>query len=200
MSKVDIKKIGGYKEEIEEAIEEPLDDSEIRHYLPDAKIMTYKELSKYRHINELLPEETDYVIILYLDAPNKGHWTAVLKYKNIYEMFDPYGVKELDEELKWTPCPQRIKLGVAIPYLTRLFNTIEKPYKGILSTFEYQDDKMNINSCGKHCVFRILKLLDNQMNIQQYYNYMKGMRKKFNLSYDEIVATMIAPEIDINED
>jgi hypothetical protein len=196
MSKVNIKKLGGFKEEIDEVIEDPLDDSEIRHYLPDAKIMTYKELGKYRHINELLPEETDYAIILYLDAPNKGHWTAVLKYNNVYEMFDPYGIKELDEELKWTPCPQRIKLGVAIPYMTRLFNTIEKPAKGVLSTYDYQDDKTSVNSCGRHCVYRILKLLDNKMDIQQYYNHMKKLRKDYNLTYDEIVSTYVNPEID----
>ena len=196
MSKVNIKKIGGFKEEIEEVIEEPLDDSEIRDYLPDAKILKYSELAKYRHINELLPEETDYAIVLYLDGQNKGHWTAVLKYKNVYEMFDPYGVKELDEQLKWVPCPQRIKLQVAIPYMTRLFNTIEKPHKGILSTFDYQDDKTNVNSCGRHCVYRILKLLDNGMNINQYYNHMRDLRRKFNLTYDEIVSTYVNPEID----
>ena len=195
MSKININKIGGFKEEIEEVIEQPIDDSEIRFYLPDAKIKTYKELSQYRNINELLPENKDYAIILYLDAPNKGHWTAVLKYDNKIEMFDPYGIKEIDEELQWVPCPQRIKLGVAIPYMTRLFNTIKKPQKGILSTYEYQDDKRNVSSCGRHCVYRILKLLNNDMDIEQYYKHMKELRKRFNLTYDQIVSTYINSDI-----
>ena len=109
MSKVNIKKIGGFKEEIEEVMEEPLDDAEIRFYLPDAKILKYSELAKYRNINELLPENTDYAIILYLDEENKGHWTAVLKYdnKNITKLwswcrgdYDDNGhfeIKKLDE-------------------------------------------------------------------------------------------------------
>jgi hypothetical protein len=198
MSKVNIKKLGGYKEEINQVMEEPLDDSEIRFYLPDAKILKYSELAKYRNINELLPENKDYAIILYLDEVNKGHWTAVLKYDNKIEMFDPYGTKQLDQQLNWVPCAQRIKLKVAIPYMTRLFNTIKAPQKGVLSTIEYQDDKKsNNNSCGKHCVYRILKLLNNNMSIDQYYNHMKDLRKKYNLTYDEIVSTYIAPEIDI---
>ena len=196
MSKINIQKLGGFKEEIKEVIEDPLDDSEIRDYLPDAKILTYPELSKYRNINELLPENKDYAIILYLDEPNKGHWTAVLKYDNKIEMFDPYGVKEIDEELKWVPCAQRIKLKTAIPYMTRLFNSIKLPQKGILSTFEYQDDKTSVASCGRHTVYRILKLLDDDMDIEQYYNHMKNLRKKFNITYDQIVSTYVNPEID----
>jgi len=195
MSKYNIKKIGGFKEEIEEKIEDPLDDSEIREYLPDAKIFTYKELSKYKNINQLLPNPIDYAIILYLDEPSKGHWTAILKYNNKIEMFDPYGIKELDEELDWVPCTERIKLGVAIPYITRLFNSIKKPQKGILSTFEYQDDHYNVNTCGRHVVYRILKLLNNNMNIDEYYKHMKKLRKEFNLTYDEIVSTNINPDI-----
>jgi hypothetical protein len=35
------------------------------------------------------------------------------------------------------------------------------------------------------------------MSIDQYYNHMKDLRKKYNLTYDEIVSTYIAPEIDI---
>ena len=198
MSKVNIKKIGGFKEEVNEKIEDPLDDSEIRFYLPDAKILTYPELSKYRNINELLPENKDYAIILYLDQPNKGHWTCVLKYNNTIEMFDPYGIKELDEELKWIPCSERIKLKQAVPYMTRLFNSIEKPQKGIISSIEYQDDKNNVNSCGRHVVYRILKLLDDDMNIEQYYNHMKKLRKAYNLTYDEIVSTYVVPDIDQN--
>jgi hypothetical protein len=196
MSKINIQKLGGFKEEIKEVIEDPIDDSEIREYLPDAKILTYKELSKYRNINELLPDNKDYAIILYLDEPNKGHWTALLKYNNTFEMFDPYGLKELDEELKWVPCPQRIKLGVAIPYMTRLFNTIKKPQKGILSTFEYQDEKSSVASCGRHCVYRILKLMQDDMDIEQYYNHMKDLRKKYNLTYDQIVSVNVNPEIE----
>lgn len=195
MSKININKIGGFKEEIEEVIEQPIDDSEIRFYLPDAKILTYPELSKYKNINELLPENKDYAIILYLDAPNKGHWTAVLKYNNKIEMFDPYGIKEIDEELKWVPCTERIKLKVAVPYMIRLFNSIKKPQKGVLSTFEYQDDKTSVASCGRHTVYRILKLLNNNMNIEQYYNHMKDLRKKYNLTYDQIVSTYINSDI-----
>ena len=56
-------------EELKDIIADPLDDLEIRHYLPHAKIITYNELSRYKSINQLLPGETDYVIILLDEAP-----------------------------------------------------------------------------------------------------------------------------------
>ena len=42
-----------------------MEDKDIRHYLPNAKIITYDELSNLQNISELLPKHKSYVIILY---------------------------------------------------------------------------------------------------------------------------------------
>ena len=78
-----------------------LSDEDIQKILGgDAKIIKYYELGHLYDINQLLANYKDYCIILNEDAPNRGHWTALLKYNGLYEHFDSYGVKP-DTELKW---------------------------------------------------------------------------------------------------
>ena len=82
-------------------VHKALSDSDIRAILGEnTKIIKYSELSSYRDLDDLLPNLLDYIIILYEDSPNAGHWTALLKYNNIFEFFDPYGLIP-DKELAW---------------------------------------------------------------------------------------------------
>jgi hypothetical protein len=79
----------------------PLSDEDIQRILRnDAKIIKYSEPGHFYDIDQLLPWEKDYCIIIYDGKPNGGHWTALSKYNGLYEFFDPYGVKP-DNELKW---------------------------------------------------------------------------------------------------
>ena len=66
----------------------------------DAKIIKYSELGNPYDIDQLLPGDKDYCIILYEDKPARGHWTALSKYNGLYERCDSYGIKP-DGELKW---------------------------------------------------------------------------------------------------
>jgi len=184
------------KELIEEINEEkinPLGDDDIRDFLPDAKIIKYSELKDYNSLDELLPNDTDYVIVLYQEAEFKGHWCCVQKYKNVYEFFDPYGSPggKIDSPLLWTPLNIRMKLGVAVPYMTRLFNKIQGPKIGIYNPIKYQQEKDNVNSCGRHCVFRILNLIKKNRDLDQYYNHMLKLKKDLGLSFDDIVVTLV---------
>ncbi len=42
----------------------------------DAKIIKYAKLGNHYDIDQLLPRQKDYCIILYEDSPNRGRWTA----------------------------------------------------------------------------------------------------------------------------
>jgi hypothetical protein len=181
----------GFGEEVKDVEIEPLDDSDIRFYLgPRAKILTYPELANYTSIFQILTKPKDFFILLYLDAPNKGHWTCVLRYNKTIEFFDSYGIK-VDDELKWLNCRERQRLKMSIPFLTRLFNRIdESMFQPIYNSIKYQTEKGTMNTCGRHCIFRILKMLENDMDCDEYYAYMEKLRKKFNITYDEIVSTM----------
>lgn len=178
------------EEVIEEIIEDPLDDSEIRHYLPEAKILKYSELVKYRDINELLSKPIDYAIILYQDSESSGHWICLLKYEDVIEYFDSYGFKP-DSPLYWTPCLTRRKIGVVIPYITRLFNRVSHPQYVIYNPICYQEEKDNINTCGRHCIYRIQKLINDNLDLSEYYKLMVFLKKKYKMNADEIVSSVI---------
>ena len=81
-------------------INKALSDSDIQKVLGgDAKIIEHAKLGNLYDIDQLLPDEKDYCIILYEDRPNRGHWTALSKYSGLYEHFDSY-VGQPDNQLK----------------------------------------------------------------------------------------------------
>lgn len=176
------------EEDIEEAIEEPLGDDDIKKYLPDALIMKYSNLEKYNSIDELLPGNVNYCVILYEESPNKGHWVCVLKYADKIEFFDSYGGKP-DAPLNWNPSIINEHLNQK-PFLSKLFD--ECPYEVIYNPIEYQSNKGDdINTCGRHCVFRIINLIQNKRDLKKYYNLMNKLKKKTGASYDEIASFFI---------
>lgn len=174
---------------INEIKEDPMADNEISSYLPNAKILSYNELKNVNSIDNLLKNDKDYFFLLYLAEPNSGHWCAVSKNKDKIEFFDPYGLK-LDNELSWIPKDQNNELGVQAPYLSHLLG--KSKYKVTFNNIPYQKLGNDINCCGRHCVFRIINFLKNNMNNEEYYKFMKGMKDKFKLNYDDIVSFMIS--------
>ena len=51
-----------------------MDDSDIRHYLPKAKILTYEELSKVKTIEKWLPRHKSFFILSYpVQSDTDGH-------------------------------------------------------------------------------------------------------------------------------
>lgn len=178
--------------ELKEIIADPLDDKEIHHYLPDAKIIKYNELSKYQSINQLLPRETDYVIILYEDSHNQGHWVCLLRYaggKNgVIEFFDPYG-NMFDKQLEWIPMEQRQTLGQGRKLLTPLLDCCTQ--KVVYNPIKYQKESSTINDCGRHCVYRILCLLKKEMDLEEYFKHIKEVERQTGYDADGIVSSQI---------
>jgi len=174
--------------QLDEIIEDPLGDDDIRHYLPDAKIMKHSKLANYKTIDDLLPENPDYAFILYEDSPNKGHWICVSRYDDTVEYFDSYGGKP-DDPLKWTPEKVRVGLGSTHPFLRQLFNATDK--KVVYNPIKYQKEGADINDCGRHCVFRIKNLLHRGYDLDDYYRQMNFLRKKNGFNYDEVVSNII---------
>ena len=71
------------------------------------KILKYSELQKYNTMDELLPEKTDYKIILTESQINSGHWCCILKYNDTIDNMEPEKHKYLEwqtiESLKKIP-------------------------------------------------------------------------------------------------
>lgn len=167
--------------------EEPLGDDDIKSYLPDAKVMKYSALKNIKSIEELLPNEIDYVILLYEDTPNKGHWVTVLRYGDTIEFFDSYG-NAPDKPLCWNDEITNEKLNQE-PYLSDLFNLTDK--KVVYNPIKYQGEGDDINTCGRHAVFRILNLIEKDRPLGEYYEIMKEIKRLTKSSYDDIVANLI---------
>ncbi len=104
--------------EILQAINRPLSDEDIRDILgPNCKTMKYAGLTEYNDLGDLLPKLKDYAIIRYEEDEHIGHWVGLLKYDNVYEFFDPYGLMP-DKELAWVNLKTRRTLHEATPYLS----------------------------------------------------------------------------------
>ena len=170
-------------------INKALSDEDIQRILgSDAKIIKYSELGNLYDIDQLLPDEKDYCIILYEDRPNRGHWTALLKYNNLYEHFDSYGVKP-DSELKWIGEKRNRQLHQDEPYLTQLLKKEEEKY--IYNNVAYQSKDSRVNTCGSHVVHRLYRLKNDNMSLPDYYQFMKSIKDQTNTGYDVIVAEFV---------
>ena len=136
----------------------------------------------------MLTNDTDYCIILYEDAHNRGPWTALLKYNGLYEHFDSYGVKP-DTELKWISAKRNRMLNQGEPYLTQLLEKEEE--KHMYNTVAYQNQGSRVNACGSHVVHRLYRLKNDNLSLPDYYQYVKSIKYQSNVGYDLIAAEFV---------
>ena len=170
--------------------DDPLSDKIIRKYLKDPKIILYEDLKNYDNINDLLPNNKDYVIILFKqDDKGSNHWIGLMKYDNIIEHFCSYGSYPDEYYFDWTTQRDLDKAKEYKPYMTELLN--KSGNEIIYSSQDYQQDKGKIATCGRHITNRVMHLLNHNNNINDYYKYMKKIKNKSGLSYDEIVSAII---------
>jgi hypothetical protein len=177
------------KEDIKEIETQPMGDDDIKTYFPDAKILKYSELAQFTDIEQLLPENKTFVFLLYETSLNVGHWVCVCRYDDIISFFDPYGVYP-DKQLKWVPKLLRVKLNQTRPLLTCLFDKtkLEVEY----NDFKFQTERDDINTCGRHCIFRIKTLINKNLSLDEYQRFMKQLKKQFKMSFDQLVADFIS--------
>jgi hypothetical protein len=169
--------------------EYPLGDNEIKKYLPTVPVMKYSKLSNYKTIEELLPENKTYCILLYEWSPNVGHWVALLRYNDQYEYFDSYGNK-LDDPLNWVDLGIRKELDQNIPYLTNLL----KGKKILVNKIKYQKEDPEIATCGRWCIFRILSNKNEDLNLKEFHTFFKKIKKDLlnNNKNDNIISIIIS--------
>jgi len=159
-----------------------LGDDDIKNLLPDAKIIDYEQLKNYNSIDELLPNDKDYIIILYEHEQNSGHWVLVSKNNGKIEFFCSYGIAP-DHQLKWVDYNTRKELGSDVPHLSYLFDSC--PYEVIYNEIPYQSEDQSIATCGKYCVVRV-KTMKQGIPLEKFQKFMKSSKPK-NMSYDEYI-------------
>lgn len=129
-------------------------DKDIDYYIGNGHIIKYADLANYRTINELLPNDGDYCVILLEQKENSGHWTALLKYKNIIESFDSYGCRP-QYGLKFVSTYMKQLLGQTGNLLINLLRTKSKGQEVYYNKRQLQQINDNVNTCGRWCVARI---------------------------------------------
>ena len=172
---------------VRKLIHKALSDSDIRTILgAHTNILKYCELASVNRLDELLPRLVDYCIILYEDSPNRGHWVALLKYNDMFEHFDSYGIKP-DNELQWIHMKKRRMLKQATPYLSHLL----EDQRHIYNRVRYQELDSDVNSCGSNIVNRIYRLKNCHMDLDAHNEFMRELKDEYGISYDTIVAKFI---------
>jgi len=176
---------------VEETIEEPMDDGDIRQYLPNAKIMRYSALAKLNDIEQLLPKDKSYVVLLYENTPGSGHWVALMRYGKTIEFFCSYGSK-IDAPLSWQNPKDNAMLGQSRPFLSILLKKAKDRFRAIYNPVAYQSKKQGVATCGAWDVMRINQLINHNQDLHEFHDYMESVKKETGLTYDEIVVNYVS--------
>jgi hypothetical protein len=135
-----------------------LSDSDFTRYFGEGKVIKYSDLANYSNINQLLPKEQDFRIILVESQYNQGHWVAILKYGDILEWFNSYGTKP-EYDFKFIPTTIKHLLGQGGNLLTKLLHTKRADQKIYYNKKKFQEINDSVNTCGRWVIARILAML-----------------------------------------
>lgn len=134
-----------------EVLEEPMDNFTINKYLPNCPVIRYNEL-KGKSIQQLLPKDGSYCIILYQSAENSGHYVALYRQNGVINYFCSYGSYP-DSQLKWVSKETNRQLDIQ-PYITQMFQNTDMPV--LYNSHPLQDKKdLRIATCGRWCICMI---------------------------------------------
>jgi hypothetical protein len=182
------------KPKLRQIITEPMSDADLEVYLPQAKIFMFRELKGYPSIQTILKRPRDYMILLYEHTPQNGHWVAVLRYENTIEYFCPYGTSPYspNSPLEWNTPEENAVVDATSNYLEDLLNKAKtEGWEVIYNKMDFQEKRNNVNTCGAFCVWRVLCLMEDNMNLSAFQEGMKELHKRMGITYDEIVADAI---------
>lgn len=185
-------------QEILKKVSDPLTDEEIENILGKRaknKIISYSELQDFQFIEQLLPNQYDYIIILIEQTKNIGHWIGILRYidsndlKNTIEIFDSYGkplIGTLDK-IKGI-----IKIEQSRQYITDLIDdAILKNYKIVQNRIQFQKYGDNINTCGRYVIARIVSVMKLKMNLKEFQDFLIYQDAKFKKGFDFVIGIFI---------
>lgn len=175
-----------------------LSDSDLKTYLGsdiDNHIIKYSELNKYNDIEELLPNNRSFKIILIESEYNKGHWVCIMRYidnNNIdtIEFFNSYGNKPLSE-LNFVKSCVNFLLGQHSDLLKKLLDKSDK--RIIYNKKRFQKYSSKINTCGKHVVCRLIAMTKLYFDLDDYINYFETAKDFYDADSDIVVSILIPP-------
>jgi len=179
------------RQEIKSRISKPLTDGDIEKHTGLKEVLKYSELSKYKTIEDLLPTDKSYVIILIEDRLNSGHWVAVMRYNKTIEYFNSYGAK-WDTDWKFINRMVRMILGENTNEMTRLMDTAKADgWDTICNKHRFQKISSQIQTCGRWCVLRI-EMMKMGYTLPEFYDFIKKREKESGEKTDFIVSKFVS--------
>jgi hypothetical protein len=181
------------KEQLRRQIREEITDGDLTRYFgkKDYKnIIKYSDLEKYGSIQQLLPKNKSWKIILIESTYNSGHWCVILRYNNNIEWFNSYGSFP-SKELDFIGHLQNSFLNQNIKHLNILLTKALPHFKIIYNKRQLQKLQDGINTCGKWCIWRIIMLEHYNLDLQQFIHLVDCLMKQYKFTSDEIVSLII---------
>ena len=141
-------------------------------------------------IQQLLPRNKSWKIILIEHEYNSGHWTLLLRYNNTIEWFNSYGSFP-SRELDFIPHHQNAQLDQDIKHLNILLTQALPKFNIIYNKRKLQKLENGVNTCGKWIILRIIMMEKYNMDLQQFLSFIDQLKKQFKFSSDELVTLLI---------
>ncbi len=148
-------------------------------------IFVYPYLDDVNNIDQVFDNEGRSLMLYLVNNINSGHWVCMIKKNNHILYFDPYG-KRPDDIIDSLDEDKKDELDMETKKLTHLLKN--SGYIVDYNIFPYQKLGDNINTCGRHCAFR---LLNRDLSDIQYNNLINKYTKKYNLNIDDTISLLI---------
>jgi hypothetical protein len=171
-------------------LSEPMDDLEIINYMNDPNcIIKYSELGNVDNIDQLLPSNNTFKIILIETAKNSGHWVCIGRNSDTIYYFNSYG-ERADRDWRFVPkCIQKI-LDQDAGKLSELLKSSALPVKQNYT--KYQILKDNIATCGRWCILFLTLMKDKNYDLEDFKEFVDDYKKDNKLkTYDDVVVKLI---------
>lgn len=178
---------------VQEISETPMSDANIRRYFPNAKVLKYSELADIEDITQLLPQPKSFFFLLYEQSFNTGHFTSVNRYidngRDTICFFCSYGSK-IDAPLRWNSAEKNRELGQSEPYLTQLLRKSGKTIQ--YNRIQYQSKTSPKATCGAFATLWLKANIRDNMNLQEFHEWITEIKTETGLSYDAIASNAIS--------
>lgn len=182
------------KSDVMERISTNISDGDLRRYFGDnveQNIIKYNELQQYNDIQDLLPNDKAYKIILFENDFNTGHWILLMRYGKTVEFFNSYGLRP-NADFKFVSRIKNFFLGQDPDDLKRLLDGAEKSgYDVIYNKTRFQKMASGVNTCGRWIILRIVMLDFFCLSLPEFITFIKNLEKKYDYPPDVIVAHLI---------
>jgi len=145
-----------------------LSDDDIREYLKDdVNIVSYLDLPNINRLQDLFKTSDNLVIHIPVQSQSAGHWTCSFMSEDMktFNYWCPYAFTPYENITK-SPylMHSEDKNDFTLVYLIKQF--LREGGKVSVNKYKIQQLKNGINTCGRHCIAR---LLHKQLNNKQYY-------------------------------